>query len=141
MQRHYFSSSLQRMSVVCKVTNKSDASQQWYSLVKGSPEAIRSLLSAGTEPSWYDSYYKELARKGLRILALACKRIVTADSAPSSSGSRSSLFSPENMAREEVESNLYFCGFIAFECKIRADSPVVIRYEKNIRMMLFYFSA
>jgi cation-transporting ATPase 13A1 len=32
----------------------------------------------------------------------------------------------QSMPREWVERDLTFCGFIAFECKIRADSPVVI---------------
>lgn len=30
------------------------------------------------------------------------------------------------MSRDWVEKDLTFCGFIAFECKIRADSPIVI---------------
>lgn len=34
--------------------------------------------------------------------------------------------SPAGMPREWVEAGLTFCGFIAFECKIRADSPIVI---------------
>jgi hypothetical protein len=29
--------------------------------------------------------------------------------------------------RANIESNLTFCGFIAFECKIRADSPMVVQ--------------
>lgn len=95
-------------------------------MVKGSPEAIGALLAPGTAPIWYDSYYKELARKGLRVLSLAYKKLEV-ESASSSGAFSSGAESPENRPRDAVESNLIFCGFIAFECKIRADSPVVIR--------------
>jgi len=35
--------------------------------------------------------------------------------------------SPAEQPRQWVESNLSFGGFIAFECKIRADSEIVVR--------------
>ena len=35
------------------------------------------------------------------------------------------------MPRDWVEKDLTFCGFIAFECKIRADSPIVISALKD----------
>lgn len=73
MHRHYFSSSLQRMSVVCKV-NKFD-SVSWHCLVKGSPEAIGSLLREGSAPEWYSECYRALARRGLRVLALAYRQV------------------------------------------------------------------
>lgn len=144
VQRHYFSSSLQRMSVVCKVTLRDKASEQaLYALVKGSPEAIRSLLKPGTVPEWYDSCYGGLARRGLRVLALAYKRLDTstaknernvgAAGGGTSNTAKEGTFSEnqDSQSREAVESDLLFCGFIAFECKIRADSPVVISALKE----------
>jgi len=69
LHRHHFSSTLQRMSVVCKCQpqqsisshalthNHNDDNDQWYCLVKGSPEAVRSLLvgqeGSASFPSWY----------------------------------------------------------------------------------------
>ena len=133
VQRHYFSSGLQRMSVVCRVsTGKSDytlsssgndkeSPETWYCLVKGSPEAVRSLLVSNSAPDWYDECYGAMARKGLRVLALAYRKVNTTDlnDLPPDA-------SPSSMPREWVESGLTFAGFISFECKIRADSPVVI---------------
>jgi magnesium-transporting ATPase (P-type) len=49
--------------------------EEWYCLVKGSPEALKPLLVADSAPSWYSSTYEALARKGLRVLALAYKKV------------------------------------------------------------------
>ena len=100
-----------------------------YCLVKGSPEAIKHLLIPGSEPSWYSQTYETLARRGLRVLALAFKRV---SSSPSSSSDTMAAFinsgrSPQDQPRSWVESDLLFGGFIAFECKIRADSGIVMR--------------
>jgi cation-transporting ATPase 13A1 len=122
VQRHHFSSHLQRMSVVCKCTkNSSNAggkskadNEDWVCLVKGSPEALGQLLVPNSKPAWYAATYEQLARRGLRVLALGCKRV------PATSN-------PKELARSAVESDLVFAGFIAFECKIRADSGVVMR--------------
>lgn len=111
--RFHFSSDLQRMSTICKVTCATDKCQSGvYGLVKGSPEAIAKLLQE--KPSWYDSAYKSMAEQGQRILALAYTRIVdTSDLG--------------NKPREEVENHLTFAGFIAFKCETRKDSMLVIR--------------
>eukprot|EP01036_Dinobryon_divergens_P026985 gene26985-35690_t len=125
LQRHHFSSALQRMSVVCKCHSRnrlgdygastdSDNVEDYYCLVKGSPEVIGSLLIAEDTPTWYSASYEAMARKGLRVLALAYKKVSGQDS-------------PAEQPRQWVESNLRFGGFIAFECKIRADSEIVVR--------------
>lgn len=50
----------------------------------------------------------------MRVLALAYKKV-------------SNKENPMEQSRQWVESNLQFGGFIAFECKIRADSSIVIQ--------------
>lgn len=126
VQRHHFSSALQRMSVVVKCRNNASGSttssssssvsgaEQWYCLVKGSPEALHTLLLPSKIPSWYKATYEHLARRGLRVLALAYKKVSSQDS-------------PAQQPRSWVEKDLCFGGFIAFECKIRADSKLVIQ--------------
>ena len=123
VQRHYFSSNLQRMSVLCHITPNIlpyDEKDCWYCLVKGSPEKILSLLIPDSIPVWYTECYTAMARKGLRVLALAYKKLdltemnCQSDEIPS-------------ISRERAESNLRFCGFISFECKVRADSLLVIK--------------
>eukprot|EP00928_Gymnodinium_smaydae_P020651 TRINITY_DN17989_c0_g1_i1.p1 TRINITY_DN17989_c0_g1~~TRINITY_DN17989_c0_g1_i1.p1 ORF type:complete len:1587 (+),score=333.95 TRINITY_DN17989_c0_g1_i1:53-4813(+) len=115
--RHHFSSKLQRMSVVAHVER--DASPKGLvCLVKGSPEAIKELMLPGAAPDWYDETYREMAEHGLRVLALAYKWC---------DGSEPALSSSDLPPRNLVESKLHFGGFLAFGCKTRADSNVVLR--------------
>jgi cation-transporting ATPase 13A1 len=111
--RHHFSSHLQRMSVVASRSVKSGGVERCC-LVKGSPEAVKLLLAPGTEPSWYDRTYRRMAEGGMRILALGIKVITEEE------------FS-KKQPRDFVESNLTFAGFIAFTCRTRTDSPLVIQ--------------
>ncbi len=112
LHRHHFSSQLQRMSVVCKCRDGS-SKEDYYGLVKGSPEAILRLLKPSAIPVGYRECYESLARKGLRVLALAYKKLSVADR-------------PDTQPREWLECELELAGFVAFECKIRGDSKVVV---------------
>ncbi|KAI9009243.1 hypothetical protein DFJ74DRAFT_687468 [Hyaloraphidium curvatum] len=112
--RHHFASGLQRMSVVAKGIPRGSGKEDWVCLVKGSPEAIKGLLEEGAAPEWYQACYEGMARKGLRVLALAYKSAKASDR-------------PAERPREWVESGLQFAGFAAFECKVRADSGAVVR--------------
>eukprot|EP00501_MAST-03F_sp_TOSAG23-6_P000377 GSMAST32.ASY1.ANO1.386.1 assembled CDS len=118
LHRYHFSSKLQRMSVVCKVEGRQNGlSSGKYCLVKGSPEALRSLLAEGAAPSWYDESYRHLAEHGMRVLALAYKQCAKGECGTEGG---------DGPSREWVESNLHFAGFIAFTCMIRKDSRIVI---------------
>ncbi|RYG68159.1 hypothetical protein EON64_05810 [archaeon] len=130
VQRHHFSSALQRMSVVAKCAarpSKSDQTEKgggssssagqgldWFCLVKGSPEALRQLILPSVLPKWYADVYEGLARAGFRVLALAYKRVHAKER-------------PHEQPRQWVEADLLFGGFVAFECKVRSDSSVVIK--------------
>jgi len=96
IRRYAFDANLKRMSVLMRFYPGS------YSgifsnrvLTKGAPEVIKGLLKV--IPEKYDFTFNEYAKKGYRILALAFK-----DDDNLNSQSK----------REEVESNLTFCGFI-----------------------------
>ena len=110
--RFHFSSALQRMSVVADVAGD-DGAATTSTLVKGSPEAVSALLAPGAKPAWFDATYASLAEQGMRVLALASR--------PLSADERHG-----DMSRAELERDLDFAGFVAFECKTRADSRVVI---------------
>jgi cation-transporting ATPase 13A1 len=116
VERFHFASKLQRMSVVCRLQKKGamEFSRNLHCLVKGSPEAILKLLRPHSAPEWYEHVYRVLAEEGMRVLALAHK---PCDDSLSLVG----------LTREQVECDLSFVGFIAFECKTRADSGVVIQ--------------
>lgn len=83
--------------------------------MKGSPEALKQLMVPSSVPSWYSLSYESLARRGLRVLALAYKKVSLKDTPR-----------PQDQPRAWVESQLHFGGFIAFECKVRADSGIVM---------------
>lgn len=122
LQRFHFASALQRMAVVTEVSLRHEATglteSGRYCLVKGSPEALAVLLAPETKPSWYEEAYTSLAESGLRILALAYRRL-SDEPAPDADGRLV-------LKREDVECGLSFAGFIAFECLSRSDSPLVI---------------
>jgi cation-transporting ATPase 13A1 len=102
-----------------------------FVLVKGSPEVIQSLAVPESLPEWYGATYDKMARQGLRVLALAYKRVHLhhLPSVSSSDEAHKAHISSilDGTSRHAAESDLHFCGFIAFECKVRADSGVVVR--------------
>ena len=112
LQRFHFSSALQRMS--CVVTERiGGAPPKHYAVVKGSPEAVLSML-ADTSAQFQQEYtrsYEQLAHAGKRVLAMAFKE----------------LGNDKHVHREFVESGLKFAGFAAFACETRADSGTVIK--------------
>ena len=112
VHRHHFSSKLQRMSVISKVTGDRSG---YCCLVKGSPEAIGTLLAPGSKPSWYDDAHMLMAEKGMRVLSMAYKWVNSSDTGALA-----------KQSRDWVEADLTFAGFIAFECKNRADSGIVV---------------
>lgn len=121
LNRHHFSSKLQRMSVVSHITGKAGQQSGHCCLVKGSPEMLKTLLKPDEIPEWYDRSHRAKAEEGMRMLALAYKWC------PSDVTSSDLI----NKPREWVESDLCFAGFVAFECKIRADSGIVISALKD----------
>mmetsp|Transcript_3189 Transcript_3189/g.9719 ORF Transcript_3189/g.9719 Transcript_3189/m.9719 type:complete len:1218 (+) Transcript_3189:107-3760(+) len=119
LHRHRFLSKLQRMSTIAQVQN-SNVPLHPRVLVKGSAEAIGSLL-AGEKPEYYDATAVGLARRGMRVLALAYKNL-DASLTPSTL---------KNLPREEAERDLTFAGFVAFECPLRPDSRKNVKHLRN----------
>lgn len=113
LHRNHFASALQRMSVIARV-NDGNGNSNFYSLVKGSPEKLSTLVQS--VPAWYWPTHTALTRSGMRIIALAYKRL------PSNYTVSQALL----LTREEVESELTFAGFIAFRCLVRKDSREVL---------------
>ncbi len=115
--RHHFSSKLQRMSVVVRT---SPHSESWV-LCKGSPEAVEKLLAhdCNVNRGKYFETAKQLARKGMRVLALSYKMI------KNGGGGRLDQLDGDDSclsSRAEAEKDLYFAGFIAYACRVRKDS-------------------
>jgi len=105
-KRHHFSSALKRMSTVVSIDGSC------HVLAKGAPEVMGPLMSGSSLPLDYDELHRHFSRSGLRVLALASKRL--------EGTSQPSRFS--EMAREEVESGLSYVGLALFRCPLKSDS-------------------
>lgn len=114
LSRHHFSSKLQRMSCVVKDV----ANRRHYSVVKGSPEMIGTLLL--TKPPGYDTSAKLLSRRGYRVISLAFKPL-----------SNQADVDAAKDARSVCEDKLIFAGFVAFTCRVRRDTKMVLRKLKE----------
>ncbi|KAG8223415.1 hypothetical protein J437_LFUL003688 [Ladona fulva] len=123
-RQFFFSSSLQRMSVITHALGSSN----FNIYCKGSPEMLISLSKPNSVPSDITSVLASYTRKGFRVLALATKSLPT-----SMTGKE-----VEEMEREEVESDLNFLGLILFENKLKkATESVVANLRKaNIRQVM-----
>ena len=111
LARHHFSSKLQRMSVVVRVGTPGGVDGGLI-LVKGSPEMIATMCV--NIPSDYHEVSRNLARRGMRVIALAWRRISNEQIAPCCE------------SRLEVEKDLIFVGFVSFMCRVRKDSASVV---------------
>jgi manganese-transporting P-type ATPase len=120
VQRFRFASALQRMSVLAEVRG-SAVKNGVRVLTKGSAEAIARLVGAGALPNGYHETAQGLARRGMRVLALAHRDV---DSGMTAS-------EVLKMPRAAAESNLKFAGFVCFECPLRPDSRRVVRMLKR----------
>ena len=114
LARHHFSSKLQRMSCVVKDIKN----QRNYSVVKGSPEAIGKLLKE--KPANYSKVAKGLAKRGYRVIALAYKVLLSSSERERAQDSRASC-----------EEAVTFAGFIAFTCRVRKDTKMVLKRLKE----------
>ena len=127
-QLYPFSSALRRMSVVAAVApmRSSPASVDAASksapqvpalwvFTKGAPEALAGLLT--TVPRNYHDVYQHHMSAGKRVLAIACRKL------PKSLTSQSI----RDLPRAQAEAGLSFCGFLVYDCDLKADSRGVIR--------------
>mmetsp|Transcript_2539 Transcript_2539/g.4057 ORF Transcript_2539/g.4057 Transcript_2539/m.4057 type:complete len:1460 (+) Transcript_2539:76-4455(+) len=119
LHRYHFASKLQRMAVLATVREK-NCPPRHMALVKGSPEIIATLLT--TKPEGYDLAYREMAERGMRVLALASRTLTSSEE----DTAKRAAASGRGPAREEIEQGLKFEGFVAFVCKVRRDSAEVV---------------
>ena len=109
LTRHHFSSRLQRMSCVVRDV----ANRKHYAVVKGSPEMVGKLLAK--KPKGYDEAATLLSRRGYRVISLAYRPLSTAKDVESAQDARSCC-----------EEECTFAGFVAFTCRVRRDTKMVL---------------
>eukprot|EP00607_Mallomonas_marina_P002717 CAMPEP_0182440352 /NCGR_PEP_ID=MMETSP1167-20130531/87011_1 /TAXON_ID=2988 /ORGANISM="Mallomonas Sp, Strain CCMP3275" /LENGTH=1295 /DNA_ID=CAMNT_0024634289 /DNA_START=719 /DNA_END=4606 /DNA_ORIENTATION=- len=110
LARHHFSSKLQRMSVVVKITG--DDGSAWV-LVKGSPEAL--FMMCTDCPSDFNATAADLAKRGMRVIALGLRRVSSEEIAQCCE------------SRTMAETKVHFAGFVSFTCRVRKDTATVVR--------------
>ena len=109
LTRHHFSSRLQRMSCVVR----DPANRRHYAVVKGSPEMVGKLLAR--KPEGYDEAATLLSRRGYRVISLAYRPLPAAKDVESAQHARSSC-----------EEGCSFAGFVAFTCRVRRDTKMIL---------------
>jgi magnesium-transporting ATPase (P-type) len=87
---------------------------------KGAPEAVVSLCKPDEVPKDFSSVLQNYTRQGLRVLALAGKRLKV-----------SAYHRIHRLAREDVESELTLLGFLVMENRLKRDSAKVIKGLKD----------
>jgi cation-transporting ATPase 13A1 len=115
-RRFQFSSALKRQSSVATVALPGEKKFTFVG-VKGAPETIRTMLTH--VPENYEETFKYYTRMGSRVLALAYKNM--------SEGGEMSIHKINNLAREEVESDLTFAGFLVLSCPLKDDAKKAVR--------------
>jgi manganese-transporting P-type ATPase len=112
--RHHFSSKLQCMSCVVR----SVQGKKYFSVAKGSPEAIGRMLAS--KPDGFEEKARYLAKEGYRVIGMAIKSL---DSDQAVAAAKDS--------RVACEGDLVFAGFIAFTCRVRRDTATVLKRLKE----------
>ena len=113
LHRFHFASRLERMSVIVDVEAKEGTEE---AAPRG--KSLEAVFAEDSAPPWYETAYLKLGEEGCRVLALALRQL-DADADAS------------KLSREEVERDLRFVCFIAFECQIGANSALVIDAPKT----------
>ncbi|GAB0092078.1 Cation-transporting ATPase [Sergentomyia squamirostris] len=119
-----FTSTLQRMSVVAR--GLSDTHFTVY--CKGSPEMINSLCISTSIPKDFHTKLDIFAQQGYRIIAMAYKPL----------DKKISYAKVQRLARESVEQELIFLGFVILENRLKSDTTTVISslLRANIRTVM-----
>ncbi|VTZ66881.1 cation transporting ATPase, putative [Plasmodium chabaudi chabaudi] len=103
-------------STINRSSHKNDMVKQYIVVSKGSPEIMKNFLKE--IPENYDKILTSLSIKGYRVICLAASIL-------------DNKLIQKNLRREDVEKDLYFCGFLAFLCPIKISTPTYISDIKN----------
>lgn len=112
-----FSSTLQRMSVVCRTLGASH--MDLY--VKGAPEKIVTLCTENTVPSNFEMLLQNYTLKGFRVLALAWKPLE----------SKLTWHHLQRIRRTELEKNLNFLGLLIMQNMLKSETLPIINTLKK----------
>ena len=112
-RRFQFSSQLKRMSTISLVQT-GPSNVRTLVAVKGAPETLKSMYTS--VPADYEKTYKWFAQRGSRVLALGYKWVDGMNKHETTS-----------IARDQVESELVFAGFLVFHCPLKPDAVKTLK--------------
>lgn len=111
-RRFQFSSQLKRMSTISLV--QTPAGQRTLVAVKGAPETLKGMFTS--VPDDYERTYKGYAQRGSRVLALGHKFVDGLNKGDVTT-----------IARDVVEKDLTFAGFLVFHCPLKPDAVKTLK--------------
>ncbi|XP_072143507.1 polyamine-transporting ATPase 13A3-like isoform X2 [Dermacentor andersoni] len=106
-----FSSSLQRMSVVCRTLG----SRHMELYAKGAPEVIQALCVPETVPAEYFEVLRGYTLEGFRVVAVAYRRL-----------QKMTWHHVQRVDRLQVENDLTFLGFLIMQNMLKPEATPVI---------------
>ncbi|KAH0815715.1 hypothetical protein GEV33_007075 [Tenebrio molitor] len=121
IQQYQFSSTLQRMSVICRRLG----SDYFEIFTKGSPEMIISLSRPETVPNGILDRLKEYTVQGYRVIGMGTKTITNMP-----------FHKIPKLQREDVECDLEFVGLIVLENRLKPQTGAVIETLQNAGMKI-----
>ncbi|KAJ7313297.1 hypothetical protein JRQ81_004585 [Phrynocephalus forsythii] len=107
-----FSSSLQRMSVVTRTLGE----KRLTAYMKGAPETVASLCRKETVPETFLSVLESYTRRGLRVIALARRRLE----------SKYSWHKVQHINRDAIECQMEFLGLVMLQNKLKPETVPVL---------------
>ncbi|XP_032872570.1 LOW QUALITY PROTEIN: probable cation-transporting ATPase 13A3, partial [Amblyraja radiata] len=108
-----FSSALQRMSVVTSNLGQ----RRLVAFMKGAPETVAGLCKKETVPEDFSPVLEKFTRQGLRVIALACRKLEA----------KITWHKVQTINRSVIEANMEFLGLIMMQNKLKPRSIPVIR--------------
>uniref|UniRef100_A0ABM5EJN6 Polyamine-transporting ATPase 13A3-like n=1 Tax=Pogona vitticeps TaxID=103695 RepID=A0ABM5EJN6_9SAUR len=107
-----FSSSLQRMSVVTRTLGE----KRLVAYMKGAPETVASLCRKETVPETFSAVLESYTRRGLRVLALASRRLE----------SKYTWHKVQHISRDVIECHMEFLGLVMLQNKLKPETVPVL---------------
>lgn len=123
VQQYQFSSTLQRMSIVCRELGNSS----FEVFVKGSPEMIISLSRSETVPNQIWDKLKEYTEKGYRVIGMGTKTLYDVP-----------FNKIKELNRENIEIELEFIGLLVLENRLKPQtkSAINVLSEAGLKIVM-----
>lgn len=124
IRQFQFSSTLQRMSVICRVLG----SPNMLIFTKGAPEKVKTMCKEETVPPDFNCQLAQFTAQGFRVIAVAYKQLPN----------KFKWKQAQKVNRETIECDLNFLGFIVMQNTLKPETTPVIQtlQAANVRTVM-----